>query len=57
MCVNVEYGIHLSVVGVYIYIYPYLPSFTSLKGPSTHYVRTLEPVWVPKAIKKDYLDP
>ena len=30
---------------------------SSPKGPSTHYVRTLGPFWVPKTINKDYLDP
>ena len=28
---------------------------TSSKGPSTHYLRTLGPVWVPKTLNKDYL--
>ena len=27
------------------------------KGPSSHYLRTLGPSWVPKTINKDYLDP
>ena len=26
-------------------------------GPSTPYYRTLGPFWVPKTMKKDYLDP
>ena len=36
------------------------PVFLALsipKGPSTHYLRTLGPLWVPKTINKDYLDP
>ena len=27
------------------------------KGPSTHYLRTWGPSWVPKTINQDYLDP
>ena len=27
------------------------------KNPSAHYLRTLGPLWVPKTINKDYLDP
>ena len=26
------------------------------KGPSTHYLRTLGPSWVPKTVNMDYLD-
>ena len=32
-----------------------VPSYIYAKGPSTHYLRTLGPSWVPKTINMDYL--
>ena len=37
--------------------YRNLYSNPSPKGPSRPYLRTLGPLWVPKTISKDYLDP